>query len=185
VTEPSSNSRRFASVAGKLAPKAAQPGLHAVPSSEPQPDSAPTAPANRQDEEPQAKRPRSPKKTEPPGAAGALRPVVFLAPAELREALRDRSRREKRSQPNVVLDAIEATHHDLPVLLEHSGPERTTLFVRPTARQQDTARVPVSVRLPSEAVETIDKLVGQAKAGNRTELLVAALRGYLTADGNT
>jgi hypothetical protein len=184
VTEPSSNSRRFASVAGKLAPKTPQSGLHAVPSGEPQPDSTPAAPAaGDQHDEAQAKRPRSPKKTEPPRAAGALRPVVFLAPAELREALRDRSRDEKRSQPNIVLDAIEATHADLPVLLEHAGPERTTLFVRPTTRQQDTARVPVSVRLPSEAVETIDKLVTQTKARNRTELLVAALRGHLAPDG--
>lgn len=110
-------------------------------------------------------------------SSGGVRTVSFRAPLPLVEALRKRSRTTGESQPNIVLDAIEATADRLPDLVAPGG-EKDVLFPRLESRGPKN-RIPVAIRVTAAAADAIDALVPKVNATNRTELIVAALNAYL------
>jgi predicted transcriptional regulator len=114
-------------------------------------------------------------------AVGAPRQVAFLLPPDLRDQLRERAHSTDKSQPDVVLDAIEATYGRLPDLIAETTDRShlTGLFNRKPTRRHRVDTVTVSVRLPADAIATIDKLARDTNAASRTHLLVTALANYL------
>lgn len=167
--------RTFDSLAGKLAPR--------PPASSPSPSLRAVAQAPLADESEPVETPAravKPKATAPRSAA-APRQVAFLLPPDLRDQLRERAHSTDKSQPDVVLDAIEATYKRLPDLIaEASETGRSTgLFTRKPIRRHKVDAVTVSVRLPVDAIATIDKLAKDTNAASRTHLLVTALANYL------
>lgn len=120
-------------------------------------------------------------KTASTRVAAAPRQVAFLLPPDLRDQLRERAHSTDKSQPDVVLDAIEATYKRLPALIaETSGTSGVSgLFNRKPTRRHKVDTVTVSVRLPADAIATIDKLAKDTNAASRTHLLVTALANYL------
>lgn len=135
----------------------------------------PPQPAPPRADAPKAARPRSAAST------GGVRPLPFRAPLDTVEALRIRARTDRSSQPNVILDAIEANIDRLDELL-HGGrqtdPTDGGLFRRLAPPvSQDT--VPITVRVTAQALGTIDDLVAKHNAPSRTALIVAALNAHL------
>lgn len=170
--------RTFDSLAGKLAVR--PPSSPAPPS----PRALPQAPMTdvADDGGPAEATARATKPKAPTTrAAAAPRQVAFLLPPDLRDQLRERAHSTDKSQPDVVLDAIEATYKRLPDLIaETSDTSRTTgLFNRKPTRRHKVDTVTVSVRLPADAIATIDKLAKDTNAVSRTHLLVTALANYL------
>jgi len=170
--------RTFDSLAGKLAVR--PPATSPSPSLRALAQAPLTAVAD--DSEPVETTPRAAKpKATAPRAAAAPRQVAFLLPPDLRDQLRERAHSTDKSQPDVVLDAIEASYKRLPDLIaETSETSRSTgLFTRKPTRRRKVDAVTVSVRLPADAIATIDKLVKDTNAASRTHLLVTALANYL------
>jgi len=120
-------------------------------------------------------------------AGGATRQVAFLMPPALRDRLRERARGTDRSQPNVVLDAIEASYPHLADLIAETAVAGDTsgLFIRTAPRDKKLDAVTVSIRLTVDAVTTIDNLVAKLGADSRTHLLNAALNHYLRPAAST
>lgn len=168
--------RTFDSLAGKLAVR---------PPSSQAPRSAPavaqTRPADAAADGESAEPTRAKPKATSTRVAAAPRQVAFLLPPDLRDQLRERARNTDKSQPDIVLDAIEATYKRLPDLIaETSDTSPTTgLFNRKPTRRHRVDTVTVSVRLPADAIATIDKLAKDTNAASRTHLLVTALANYL------
>lgn len=113
-------------------------------------------------------------------SSGGVRSVAFRAPIPLVEALRKRARDTGESQPNIVLDAIEANAEHLGELVAPDTAQNE-LFPRLESRGPKN-RLPVAIRVSAAAAESIDELVAKANAANRTELIVAALTAYLGSD---
>ncbi len=141
--------------------------LAAVPS--PQPTAA------RTKEEP------SPPPRRATGGRQGSKTLSFLIPDDLRAAYKARATRDRQSLPNVLLDAIEATHHDLAAELDAEAPERQPagLFERPQHREAAGNHSTMVIRVPAQAAEMIDELWQHAEAGNRSQFIRAALRKYL------
>lgn len=59
------------------------------------------------------------------------------------------------------------------------GSSSTGLFNRKPTPRHSVDTVTVSVRLPADAIATIDKLARDTNAASRTDLLVTALANYL------
>jgi len=168
--------RTFDSLAGKLAVR---------PSTSQAPRSAPASPAQTRTADAVDGEFAEPARAKPKATstrvAAAPRQVAFLLPPDLRDQLRERAHSTDKSQPDIVLDAIEATYKRLPDLIaETSDTSRITgLFNRKPTRRHKVDTVTVSVRLPADAIATIDKLAKDTNAASRTHLLVTALANYL------
>ncbi len=173
--------RTFDSLAGKLAVR---------PPSPPATRSAPAAGRTRTADAASGGQslettpgPSRPKPSSPSSSkvTTASRQVAFLLPPDLRDQLRERAHSTDKSQPDVVLDAIDATYKRLPELIAETSDTSgsTGLFNRRPTRRHNVDTVTVSVRLPTDAIATIDKLAKDTNAASRTHLLVTALANYL------
>ena len=179
--------KKFPSIKRSLAPKPRpepQPGTThdetiAVSPQTPRPLAAVPSP---QSTEAAKKKPSQPPRQATRSQQGS-KTLSFLIPDDLRAAYKARATRDRQSLPNVLLDAIEATHHDLAAELHSEAPERqpTGLFERPQHREAAGNQSTMVIRVPVQAAEMIDELWQAAEADNRSQFIRAALRRYLTA----
>lgn len=110
------------------------------------------------------------------------RPLAFQVPLELRDALRAAAATGRTTNADIILEAIEANVTKLPELVAAASTAtiRGSLFRR-EATSRATPRVQVTVRMAQDHIDTIDSLVREVNAPDRTTLLVAALRAHLKA----
>lgn len=116
-------------------------------------------------------------------SAERQRILTLSLPVDLVEALRDRARLDRTSQPDVLMDALGASADDLSELLTGTSTRPATtsdgLFVRRTLARP-VARAALNVRMLAANIDAIDALVEQVGAPSRSALCAAALRRYLT-----
>ncbi|MEP9385558.1 hypothetical protein [Nocardioides sp. KR10-350] len=102
-------------------------------------------------------------------------------PLTLAEAWRDRARRDRTSQVDVLLDALVAHQDDLGELVAARGEKPTVsdgLFDR-TPGTKGERFVGVSLRIKSRNLDVIDQLADKHGAESRSQLIAAALSAYL------
>lgn len=143
------------------------------PGSTPTPAPAPAAKAERN-------RPRRARSE----SADTVRPVTVSLPASLVQGVRDRSRVDGVSQPEVLMDALVATQSRLEELVINEPAHQITrsdgLFIRrESGPRRDEPLATLTVRMLSRNVDTIDALVDEIGAPSRSALCAAALRAYL------
>lgn len=110
---------------------------------------------------------------------GGTRRVAFRLDPGLHRRLVERAARERTSNGNVVLDALQAAHDANTLVPRPAQPERRGLFVRTPVRTSPTPSVLVEIRLHSQALVEVDRLVTETRAGTRTQLFQNALAHYL------
>lgn len=114
-------------------------------------------------------------------SADTMRPVSVSVPLTLAEAWRDRAKRDRTSQVDVLLDAIVAHQGDLDELVVVSSTKPTVndgLFDRgagPTGERF----VGVSLRIKSGNLAVIDRLADKHGAKKRSPFVAAVLTAYL------
>lgn len=156
------------------------------------PNPAPTAsqaPEVHTDPERQARpvKPGGGEKTRPrrrrtAGPEEILRPIIAYIPASVQGRLRAARRdREGSTYTELVLDAVEQTHDDLPDLLEdrEPPPRPSALFVRESQPVPAEPHVQINLRTTAGNLAVLDQLVDEFRAGNRSRLISTALDAYL------
>lgn len=115
-------------------------------------------------------------------SADTMRPVSVSVPLTMAEAWRDRAKRDRTSQVDVLLDALVA-HQDELTDLVAARSERPTvsdgLFDR-TPGAKGERFVGVSLRIKAGNLEVIDQLADKHGADSRSQLVAAALSAYLS-----
>lgn len=118
--------------------------------------------------------------------AVTMRPTTLSLPAGLIAELRERARRERISQSELLLDALSATKDELDRLFQEeqarTQPASDGLFLRRPARNHPGATetlATLSLRMLGENLARIDDLVDRLGAPSRSALCAAALRTYL------
>ncbi len=140
--------------------------------------------------EPSAKSAGRPRKsrTEKPTAAArsasadTMRPVSVSVPLTMAEAWRDRAKRDRTSQVDVLLDALVAHQDELTDLVAARSEKPTVsdgLFDR-TPGAKGERFVGVSLRIKAGNLEVIDQLADKHGADSRSQLVAAALSAYLS-----
>lgn len=109
--------------------------------------------------------------------------VVVRITHDLHTRLATKAARERISQGAVTLAAIEGAHQDK-VLSQLLAPAITTaragsLFTPPPVREMAEARVTIELRISRQDLATVDRLVDDYAAENRTQLITAALTYHL------
>jgi len=110
-----------------------------------------------------------------------MKPVSVSVPLTLAEAWRDRAKRDRTSQVDVLFDAIVAHQDDLDELVAASSQKPTVndgLFVR-GAGSKGERFVGVSLRIKSGNLDVIDRLVEKHGAEKRSPFVAAVLTAYL------
>lgn len=138
---------------------------------QPRPPAATTPPS-----QPAAPQPRPTKRA----ASEAMKRVTLSLPVVVVEALRERAARDRASQSDVLMDALEASSDRLGELLskEQETQRRSGLFVRSVARASEPLTT-LSLRLLAGNVKVIDELAESLEASSRSRMCTAALRDYL------
>ena len=106
------------------------------------------------------------------------RMIQIYLPVDLRDQVRRVQDEDELSNAEMILTAIEATHHDL-LLQADRGPR--ALFsrdYRPRKQASDQV-VQVGVRLLSGDIDQIDALVSASQTDSRSAYIVAALKAYV------
>ena len=107
--------------------------------------------------------------------------TVFYVSVEVSEQVRDLARRESLTNADVIFDAIEATHTDLPALL--GTPEVPAaggrLFAR-TERRPVGKKVQISAVISDANLEAIDGIATKLGAESRSQLVETALTAYFS-----
>jgi hypothetical protein len=127
--------------------------------------------------------PRRPRASEV--SSGGTRRVAFRLDPELHRRLVDRATRERTSNGNVVLDAIQSAHDANTLVPRPTQPELRGMFIRTPIRNNPTPSVLVEIRLHTQALSEVDRLVTETRAGTRTQLFQSALAHYLTEPDST
>lgn len=130
------------------------------------------------------RRSRSEKATAPARSASAdtMRPVSVSVPLTMAEAWRDRAKRDRTSQVDVLLDALVAHQDELTDLVAARSEKPTVsdgLFDR-TPGAKGERFVGVSLRIKTGNLEVIDQLADKHGADSRSQLVAAALSAYLS-----
>lgn len=188
LPRPSARPRTLATVPPPSPEVADSPGdeategavLSPLKDSEPseQPGDAEKPKANR------SKKPRSEKAAAPVHSASAdtMRPVSVSVPLTLGEAWRERAKRDRTSQVDVLLDAIVAHQGELDELVAASSEKPTVsdgLFDRGVGAKGERF-VGVSLRIKSGNLEVIDRLAEKHGPVKRSPFVAAVLTAYLT-----
>jgi hypothetical protein len=186
LPSPSARPRTLAPVpAPSPAPVEEQPvDLAASPSpaKEPSDGTAKAEPSSKSTGRP--RKSRTEKATAPARSASAdtMRPVSVSVPLTMAEAWRDRAKRDRTSQVDVLLDALVA-HQDKLTDLVAARSEKPTvsdgLFDR-TPGPKGERFVGVSLRIKAGNLEVIDQLADKHGADSRSQLVAAALSAYLS-----
>lgn len=170
-------------------PLAAAPGLARTAALPPPPPrrvqaaAEPTEPPSARRAEPAAPDTRRTAVRRPAHTGDVMRAVTLSLPASLVTQIKDRARAERVSQPDVLMDALSATHDRLDALLAPvtTPPTSDGLFLRrPPHRTTTDPMATLSLRLLTANLTAIDELVTKHQAPSRSALCAAALRGYLT-----
>lgn len=129
--------------------------------------------------------PRAQKTTAPPAArsvsADTMKPVSVSVPVTLAESWRDRARKDRTSQVDVLLDALVAHQSELDELVAASSEKQTVsdgLFDR-GAGTKGERYVGVSLRIKAGNLEVIDRLADKHGAVKRSPFVAAVLTAYL------
>lgn len=209
---PESTDSRIGSLAGILnGPPKPRPRLAPAPDllPEPQPDAAASEASNEPPAVPTAKAPRrrpaaarsrqpqpsgeATKPTEKPTRADATAAtthrVVCRVPEDLHRQVAIRAAEARTSQAAVVLEAVEAAHvaGKLASQLSKSGEPQVSspggLFTGARPREWAAAKVTLDFRLHHADLATLDRLVAEYEATDRTTFITAAL-AYQFAGGS-
>lgn len=152
------------------------------PAKEPSDGTAKAEPSSKSTGRP--RKSRTEKATAPARSASAdtMRPVSVSVPLTMAEAWRDRAKRDRTSQVDVLLDALVA-HQDKLTDLVAARSEKPTvsdgLFDR-TPGAKGERFVGVSLRIKAGNLEVIDQLADKHGADSRSQLVAAALSAYLS-----
>lgn len=114
-------------------------------------------------------------------SADTMKPVSVSVPLTLAESWRDRAKRDRTSQVDVLLDALVAHQDELGDLVAARSEKPTVhdgLFDR-TPGAKGERFVGVSLRIKSGNLEVIDQLADKHGAEKRSQLIAAALSAYL------
>jgi hypothetical protein len=190
VTAPDAPKSRATKKAGKRTASEAQPAqqpagspAHSAPTSV---DEAPEAPA--EDSRPASRKAPAAKRT--PVARESSEPgrLVLWTTVAIRSRMKALQADTERVYRDQVLDALEATHRQLPELLKRTSTSTTTkvhgeLFERvetATSSANSDERKQLTIRgfLESQ-LDVIDHLVASTGANSRSALINAALDAYL------
>lgn len=137
-------------------------------------------------DKPKTARPRKPRsdRTAAPArsaSADTMKPVSVSVPLTVAEAWRDRAKKDRTSQVDVLLDAIVAHQGDLDELLDASSQKPTVsdgLFER-GAGAKGERYVGVSLRIKSGNLDVIDRLAEKHGPVKRSPFVAAVLTAYL------
>lgn len=114
-------------------------------------------------------------------SADTMKPVSVSVPLTLAETWRDRAKRDRTSQVDVLLDALVAHQEELTDLVAARTEKPTVsdgLFDRSPGATGERS-VGVSLRIKSSNLEVIDQLAEKHGAEKRSQLVAAALSAYL------
>lgn len=130
-----------------------------------------------------SKKTRADKTTAPARSADAdtMKPVSVSVPLTLAEAWRDRAKKDRTSQVDVLLDAIVAHQDELDALVAAAGQKPTVndgLFDRGPGSKGERF-VGVSLRIKSGNLDVIDRLADKHGAAKRSPFVAAVLAAYL------
>jgi hypothetical protein len=168
----------------------AQKALAAVPDVDvPQkaaqkPQKAPERPAStpeaREPKQSAKKAPAAPAATRPTAGEGRL---VLWTPEAIRARMQTEQRTTGKRYLDQVLDAIEATHEQLPDLIAASGEKahvQGSIFERVIETEHHDRRVQLTIRgVLDSQLAVIDQLVASSGAASRSALVNAALDANL------
>lgn len=146
----------------------------------------PPAPASEPDVREDQARPRqADRRAQPPTRVRPLVVIVYL-PVSLRDRLRQSTVKRSLTYTSLVLEALDATHDRLDVLLSgrQTNPRPGSLFTGPTGHSRPRGAEPqvqVSLRLTQNDLGVIDRLALEHQAVNRSALVATALEAYLDA----
>lgn len=110
--------------------------------------------------------------------------IVYLAPG-LRDTLDAARKRDRRTNADLVLDALDRARHQLPELVtrqqRQERPPNSLFSARPSrTRQRATSpserTVPFTFRVTADELVVIDRLVEETSASSRSSLVAAALQ---------
>lgn len=152
------------------------------PAKEPSDGTAKAEPSSKSTGRP--RKSRTEKATAPARSASAdtMRPVSVSVPLTMAEAWRDRAKRDRTSQVDVLLDALVAHQGKLTDLVAARSEKPTVsdgLFDR-TPGAKGERFVGVSLRIKAANLEVIDQLADKHGADSRSQLVAAALSAYLS-----
>ncbi|MEV5003915.1 hypothetical protein [Nocardioides sp. LML1-1-1.1] len=129
-----------------------------------------------------SRKPRTEKAPARSASADTMKPVSVSVPLTMAEAWRDRAKRDRTSQVDVLLDALVAHQAELTDLVAARGEKPTVsdgLFDR-TPGAKGERFVGVSLRIKAGNLEVIDQLTDKHGADSRSQLVAAALSAYLS-----
>lgn len=145
-------------------------------------DTAKAEPSSKSAGRPRKSRTEKATATARSASADTMRPVSVSVPLTMAEAWRDRAKRDRTSQVDVLLDALVA-HQDKLTDLVAARSEKPTvsdgLFDR-TPGAKGERFVGVSLRIKAGNLEVIDQLADKHGADSRSQLVAAALSAYLS-----
>ncbi|NYI47915.1 hypothetical protein BJ993_005061 [Nocardioides aromaticivorans] len=129
-----------------------------------------------------ARKPRTERASARSASAETMKPVSVSVPLTMAEAWRDRAKRDRTSQVDVLLDALVAHQDELTDLVAARSEKPTVsdgLFDR-TPGAKGERFVGVSLRIKAGNLEVIDQLTDKHGADSRSQLVAAALSAYLS-----
>ena len=152
------------------------------PAKEASGDTAKAEPASKSTGRPRKSRSEKATATARSASADTMRPVSVSVPLTMAEAWRDRAKRDRTSQVDVLLDALVAHQGELTDLGAARSEKPTVsdgLFDR-TPGAKGERFVGVSLRIKAGNLEVIDQLADKHGADSRSQLVAAALSAYLS-----
>lgn len=145
-------------------------------------DTAKAEPSSKSAGRPRKSRTEKATATARSASADTMRPVSVSVPLNMAEAWRDRAKRDRTSQVDVLLDALVAHQDELRDLVAARSEKPTVsdgLFDR-TPGAKGERFVGVSLRIKAGNLEVIDQLADKHGADSRSQLVAAALSAYLS-----
>lgn len=112
--------------------------------------------------------------------ADTIRSTTLSMPVAVLQALKARAAADRVSQPDLLMDALSATHDQLEHLVQQANPPQSNdgLFVRRSASESGPLGT-LSLRMLSRNITAIDDLATNSGAKSRSALCTAALKEYL------
>jgi hypothetical protein len=153
-----------------------------APAKEASGDTAKAEPSSKSAGRPRKSRTEKATATARSASADTMRPVSVSVPLTMAEAWRDRAKRDRTSQVDVLLDALVAHQDELTDLVAARSEKPTVsdgLFDR-TPGAKGERFVGVSLRIKAGNLEVIDQLADKHGAESRSQLVAAALSSYLS-----
>lgn len=112
--------------------------------------------------------------------ADIVRSTTLSMPVAVLQALKARAAADRVSQPDLLMDALSATHDQLENLVQKANPPQSDdgLFVRRSASESEPLGT-LSLRMLSRNITAIDDIATNSGAKSRSALCTAALKEYL------